>query len=743
MSKKIEKFCFGIIRWGSYLILLLPFLIYRRTLFPYIFPKIISFQVLVEIIFVVWLFLAVYKKKFRPQWKNPLILSLTIFMGVLFLTMLTGVDISRSFWSTQERMTGVLTMFHFYLWFLVLTSCFKNWRDWRKFIWVSLLSSFLVGLYAFGQKLGFQFLLGESVARLSSTLGNPIYLSVFSMLYIFLAGFLAFTEKKWFWKILALLLLVFNLIIMLFGASRGVFLTFILSLPLFFIFLFFIFPSKKTKIILAFLLIVIIFSSVSLYGPRGKLWVSRAPSFLKIFWLQRIVNLKAAFWLRTTTWQIAMEGFKEKPISGWGWENFNVVFNKYYQPRYLEGGLSHTWFDRSHNQVMDLLVLTGILGIISYFAVFLSLFWLLFKKIRKKLKTTLSNKIAIGILGLMFVAYFVQNLFVFDTPAPLIIFYFSLGLVYFITTNQGEEEKREEKRASFPIVLIFLIIIFLPLAIYKFNLKPLKQSKLAHEAASLSRVDLRAGLSFYKKALEKSCFTNPEIRLQLMKSVTGADSGGKTDSKVLRDGFEMAISEMKKSVEEHPLDVRYYLYLGQLYNTASSFDKNYLIKSEEILEKARELSPKRQEVYYELGWANFLQGKKEEAVDIFKEALTLNEKINTSHWNLGLAYLAAEKYEEGLGEIEKAIKMRHGYGEDPLTILFIAQAYAELSNYKQAISLCDLALDYDSRNIKVLAQKTIYLAKFGKKPEALKLLEEISKIDPVIAEEVKKTIKDL
>ena len=66
--------------------------------------------------------------------------------------------------------------------------------------------------------------------RMSSTLGNPIYLSIFSMLHVFLAGFLALIEKKWFWKILAIFLLLFNLIIMPFGASRGAILAFGLSL---------------------------------------------------------------------------------------------------------------------------------------------------------------------------------------------------------------------------------------------------------------------------------------------------------------------------------------------------------------------------------------------------------------------------------------------------------------------------------------------------------------------------------
>ena len=77
MSKNAEKICLAIIRWASYLILFLSLLVYRGTLYPYIFGKIIFFRILVEIIFAAYIFLAVYDKRYRPNWKNLLIFSST------------------------------------------------------------------------------------------------------------------------------------------------------------------------------------------------------------------------------------------------------------------------------------------------------------------------------------------------------------------------------------------------------------------------------------------------------------------------------------------------------------------------------------------------------------------------------------------------------------------------------------------------------------------------------------------
>ncbi|MCD6471383.1 hypothetical protein J7K86_02555 [bacterium] len=210
MSRKTEKFLKEIIRWGSYLILFLPLAITRSTLYPFIFGKIIFFRILVETIFVPWIFLVIYNPKYRIKWKNPLILTLTIFVSVLFLTMLTGVDIQRSFWSTQERMTGVLTLFHFWLWFIILSTTFKKWQDWEKFIWASLICSFLVGSYGLGQKLGWKFLVENIGVRLSSTLGNPIFLGVYIMMNIFFIGLLLTKEKKQNKKIFLIFLLLFN-----------------------------------------------------------------------------------------------------------------------------------------------------------------------------------------------------------------------------------------------------------------------------------------------------------------------------------------------------------------------------------------------------------------------------------------------------------------------------------------------------------------------------------------------------
>ena len=381
LSAKLEKICLLIIRWGSYLILLLPVVVCPQVLFPYVFSKVIIFRIIVECLLAIWLLLIIYHKDFRPNWRHPLILTSTIFLAALFITSVFGVDFYRSFWSNQERMTGLFTLLHLWLWFLILTSTLgskrgstqmntrinadekEGWENWRKLIWASLICSFLVGLYGLGQNMGLKFLLPLPYVggRMISTLGNPIFLSAYAMLNVFLGAFLFIKSGSKLIKILTVMAMIFNVVIILLTATRGVILSFGATILIFIIFVVLKklspsapllrqladsagqanAPSPKGHggtrtwgiIILILLLLAILGAYVYLQTPADK------PIQNKLPYLFRFLDSKtltSGLSQRTAPWQIAWQGFKERPVLGWGWENYNVVFNKYYQPKFLE-----------------------------------------------------------------------------------------------------------------------------------------------------------------------------------------------------------------------------------------------------------------------------------------------------------------------------------------------------------------------------------------------------------------------
>ena len=72
---------------------------------------------------------------------------------------------------------------------------------------------------------------------------------------------------------------------------------------------------------------------------------------------------------RFAIWHMAFEGLLARPITGWGQEGFNYVFNKYYDPT-LWG--QEQWFDRAHDVFLDWLVAGGVPALLLFLALFVS-----------------------------------------------------------------------------------------------------------------------------------------------------------------------------------------------------------------------------------------------------------------------------------------------------------------------------------------------------------------------------------
>lgn len=758
MNKKVESLCLFIIQVCFCLILFVPLFVYKGIMYPYIFGKTISFQILVEIIFFVWLVLVIYDKKYRPNWKNLLLISLTIFIGILIFTMFTGVDSRSSFWSNQERMTGILAILHFWLWFLILGSIFKEWKDWRKLIWSSLICSFFIGFYGLGQKIGLQFLLRGDETRLFSTLGNPIFLGIYSMLHIFLGSLLLLKEGRKFLRVLIIIFILFNLLIMVFTATRGSMLAFIISLIIFIIYKIFTPPSSKIKSKFKKIFFILLFIFFIIYIFLQTNWAETLKARLP-FYAYRLIDFQEfsrGFDQRIIVWKIGWQAFLEKPILGWGWGNFNIPFNKHYEPLMLNWGEASTWFDRSHNQLIDLLALTGAVGFLAYLFFYSSIFILIFKKIKEFKKQGVGDfrkKLILIILELIFLAYFIQNLTVFDTPAPLIIFYFSLGLVYFVTSTNFQIDlniqiKKDQKKINqniqgknFPLpILILLIIIFLPVSLYQFNIKPLLASSQTIKCLSLIKIDPSQAISICKKAFDKNTFINPEARIMLVKNLV--------DNKIITDGLlreneiKFIVSEMEKNIVEHPKDARYYLYLGQLYNAIAEQKKEYLIRGEEVLKEAEKLSPNRQQIYFALSQNELLSGDSLAAIQLAKKAVNLDLGVGESHKVLGLIYLQNQQLELGLKEIEEAEKTIDPYLYFS-NALFIATSYFKVGNIERAISLSELARDRDPNNFQVYMQLAILYKENSEKQKAIESVKKAVELNPDLFSSAQDFIKSL
>jgi tetratricopeptide (TPR) repeat protein len=374
-----------------------------------------------------------------------------------------------------------------------------------------------------------------------------------------------------------------------------------------------------------------------------------------------------------------------------------------------------------------------------------------------KNKKTIGIKFSI-ILTSLLTAYLVQNIFNFDTPASFIAFFLVLGFIGSLGTvpERGLSPKLQATSLSAQIskkfgragklqatIVALILIILVPILIYQTNVKPLQASRLGVKGIAISsRVDYRKGLKFFKESLDLGTFTNPEIRLQLAKATINAAISGRYRAEDMKIGLKFAIDEMEKNIKEHPKDVRYCLFLGQLCNLMAQYEAPYIRRAEEVLKKGLELSPERQQIYFELAQTRFLQQDRDGAISLLKEVVELNPNVRESHLNLGMVLIMADYDQEGLEEIDRAYGM--GYrAENPDIFLLRAKAHIRLGDYETAIYDYQVAIAYDRKNAKSRFELANVYAKVGDKENARKMAEKAAELDPRFKPQVEAFIKQL
>lgn len=626
MENNLVYYLKKIIEFGVYAILLTPLLIGPRYFFPFVGPKSLYFMGLVEIIFFAWLILIIYDHKYLPK-KNVLLWAMIFYIGAVIASTLLGVDPSRSFWSKFERMTGLLMQLHLFAFFLVLSSTFKKKLDWTKiFVFSTMVASFIsvlellpkAGVNIFGNLL--------SATRSGATLGNSSFLASYLIFNVFLVLYLFFNSKGKIAKSIFGSLFVLLALALTYSTGRAAALSFFGGLVLLFV-LWLVFEKKGalrlTGIILLVALILLAFGLFYLLITPG--------SFLQQYFI-KIANES-----RFGTAKIAWKAFLARPWFGWGPENFELVFDKYFSPAFFNpayGG--EVWFDRAHNIVLDTLDTLGIIGLLAYLSIFFASFWIVTKDyFKKKIKFYLA-----GIFGVGLIAYFIQNLTVFDMVSSYMMFILVLG--FLASKNWGYQEEREERK-NMPrlnggytfikaILIIFVSIAFL-LSFFEFVIRPRRADMDTIKA--MTNPTIQGEINLSKRALNDSPLGKYQIRDALssfLYSKVRNQIGVKTPS-LSRDDMSKALSFSiditKQTLKESPLDFRAYLKLSQLYtvyaliSSSKQEENDYLEKADEIAQKAVTDFPTNQQGYWALGQVKLYEGKYQDALDLAKKALDL------------------------------------------------------------------------------------------------------------------------
>ena len=610
MNKQILK---NTILVGLFLVPFVPFLVSSAFFFPFITTKAFAWRIIVEIVFAAWLLLAFLDTAYRPK-KSLILYSILGFLAIIGLADLFGVAPLKSFWSNFERMEGFITLLHLGMFFVVVSSVFKE-IDWKRWWNVSLAASFVMVLYSVLQIIGLK-TINQGGVRVDGTLGNAIYLAVYMLFHIFIAFLFLWRE----WKNVALrwvygLLILSQVFVLYYTATRGAILGLLgglLTIAVLNIrnkeddF------ARKSSVAILIGLVVLV---GGFFFMRNTNFVLNNPVLSRFSSLTSLSTENLKRQGRYYVWPMALQGLKERPIFGWGQENFTYVFQEHYNPEMFH---LEPWFDRAHNIFLDWMVAGGLLGLLSYLFLYVALLFSIWKK------TTNWSYAEKSILTGLVAAYFFHNFFVFDHLISYILF-FSL-LAYIHSRREVLLSAHRQASGNLPVpvqeagsrfmIALPAVSILLVSSLYFVNVKPIMANVFLIEALKSLQTPWKmvAATQYFQKAYNTSRLGRPEVLEHMLANATNI-----LQSDISMEEKNSFFSFVKDTAltqnEELKEDARYQLITGSFLSSTGFLDEALV-----SLERARELIPGKQQVYFEIGAAYINKKEPLQALQIFKEA---------------------------------------------------------------------------------------------------------------------------
>ena len=494
----LDRVLLLIIQAVVFLILLMPLIVTPDTVFPYIVGKSVYVRSLIEVAFGLWLVLAYRYPSYRLP-RSRLLLIFAFYVGITLLAGLLGVSPQRSLWSTYERMQSIIDLAHWLAFAVVLASVFRSFLNWRYLLIFNLGVSVVMALlgvaqhYDVGSIPFYDFL--QANPRLDITLGNPTFVGAYMMVNALIGlGFLgqSFLQKASprqqasraperrrqrrrrtqsssvnysliSWRLFWLAAIALDLWILSLTGTRGAFIGLGASLMAFAVVYIALGQVRMLRLAASGLIgLLALVALVFVLGKDTAIFEKIAESNVMIRRVSTIGLTDNTLVSRLDSISAGLEGFAARPILGWGPENYNVAFGRYTK---ADSRATET-FDQVHSKPMEELTTKGALGFLSYMALWAYMFWIVFQKARRQ---EAGEQFFTLVIGATLIGYFVQNLFLFDTPATLLQFILLLGYVVTLEITmvepvvaskgrRGDEAKRKAPMAWLGCVDIWCIM---------------------------------------------------------------------------------------------------------------------------------------------------------------------------------------------------------------------------------------------------------------------------------------------
>lgn len=634
-----------ILQVGIFASLGVIFLLFSNLLFPYISSKQLSFNIIMEALLPFWVILIWKFPTFRPK-RSYITWGLIAYFAAILLTSFTGIDFNLSFWGDVERLLGFFHIFHFFLFYLYLITVFRNREDWYWLLSASVLVATVEAIIIISDaKIG--------------TIGNTAYVSGYMLFNLYFAALL-FLRTSWRRSWPLLIAMVLMLIAFFRADTSGAIIGLGASLFLL-VFLLGIFAPRQglrrtALIVFATGLIAVI----ALFSQYNQPWF-KENSFLK----DLSVN-KATFQTRWLSWEGAARDFSAHPWLGTGFGNYAITFDRQFSPKFFNYATTETYFDRAHNNLIDIASTTGMVGLLAYLSIFAAAAVAWFRSLRRhgfraQAGAEGTHVRELLVLAALLAAYFIQNLAVFDSLATYMGLMISLAYLVFLTHQDVVENEDEEEESVAPVISegkeysgLAVMGIIMVIIIFNFSIKPWRMlTKVIDAYSYVATGQYALGFQTYREALAINTPLDRDARTTMINIIINNPSiFARFSENNIEESMDFSVELIEKNLKYNENDSLTQMQAAQLYDIISryytkqlSVFKEYSDKALTAIDKSIAASPRRIPVYFVKGQILSTRGDMEGAEATFKEAYELNPEYAEGGCQLGNFYYINEKDE--------------------------------------------------------------------------------------------------
>jgi len=699
-----------------------------------------------------WIIKGLVDKKLIIR-RTPFDLPLLFIFVFLFISTMLSKNRVLSFWGDANSLNNAFIpmVFYFLFYFLILNNL-HSLKQVIKVLSFFIASAILSSLYFINQSLGLVSLSNLPVPKWVISSDLPTHYGYFLVIILIMLFAVVMNKKKNFWSFSNLLGVIAGLVI----------LTSLLILGF-----------KSVWIITAIAIFLLLVFTLSKIEEVAIPWVSIAFGIMVVSILFLLLGTPAFLVANLPTevalspavsWTIITTSLSENLKSfllGTGPSTFVYDFSAFRPEAFNNNFAWSLRFNRPYNTVLDILVVNGVLGAISWIGLFLvvigTFFVMWFTKSVKLSKKVLSKMSSVmhvsnetegeyphglfaGLISAWLVVLFSMFLITFTTVHWL-LFFSLLALTFLVGTGFSNKEIKTFTLSlktmpqytlisSFINILVFAIILVLAIFLGRFYGAEVYRAKAVGQtlvgnytnAASAMFKAISLNPNYSKYYLELS---SAYIGMAIVESQKDAPDGQRVSNLVAS-----AVNQAREATRLAPNDASAWDFLASMYVTARPLTSNANTFITSSLEKAIELEKTNPRLYLDLARVrssnNDLKGA--------REALEISIKLKP---NYILAYTLLAQLDESENKINEAIEHASVAAalssSDPILLFNLGRLYynrAQTDDLSRSEQLFVESIRLNPNYADALWSLAVLYERKGRLGDALQLYKIVGELNP-------------